>query len=87
VQDTLPKQQARQKHKNNHQQQDYHRHSKTYHFTQPCPLEEKKEKKKKKQNSPAPSRMQTHVTFNKKSTQTTEPTFPTKGKNQKEEGI
>ena len=46
-----------------------------------------KKGKKKKNNAPAPSRMQTQVTFNKKSTQTTEPTFPTKGKNQKEEGI
>ena len=31
--------------------------------------------------------MEAHVTPNKKSTQTTETTFPTESKNQKEEGI
>ena len=40
VQDASPKQQARQKPSQIISRQDSHRHSKTYHFTQPCTSEE-----------------------------------------------
>ena len=57
--------------------QESHRHSKIYHLTRSCPLEEKKIK-----TSLPSTRTQAQVTLNKKSTHTTQPTFPLKDKNQ-----
>jgi len=88
VQDISPKQQARQKHKNNHHWQDSQRHTKIYLLTLSCLSEGKKKNKQqqKNPNSPPPTRMQAQVPPNTKSTQTNEPTLTIEGKNQKEEG-
>ena len=53
----------------------------------PTHRRKKKNKKKNKKTSPHPTRPQVQGTLNKKSTQTTEQTFPTEGKNQKEKAI
>ena len=83
VQNTSSKQQSRKKHKNNHQLTELPQ------TLQIIPLHKTLSirGKTKNKNSPLPPRMQAQVTPNKKSTQTTKPTLPTKGKNQKEEGI
>ena len=81
VQDGLPKPQARQKHKPNHQQT---RFPLTPQNIPPHTVLAIKGKKKK---SPPSNRKQEQVNPNTKSKQTTGPALPTDGRNQMEEGI
>ena len=82
TQDTLLKQQARKKYKNNHQQIGVPQ------GLQNIPLHTALPKGGRWQGtSPLPTRTQAQVTPNKKSTQTTKPTVPSKDKNQKQKGI
>jgi len=81
VQDVSPKQQARQKHEPNHQQTGFSP-------TPPnIPLHTALSTTEGKKNSLTPIKMQAQVTTNMKPTQTTEPTLPIEGRNQKEKGI
>ena len=80
LQDTLPKQ-ARQKHKNNHQQMGVPQTPK--YTTSHSPAHQTKKKKKKKKPHLFLLECRHSSPLNKKSAQTNEPTFPSKGKKPK----